>query len=173
MKSKITQAKNYSDFIKVCCFFKCKELYPNWDGYEKYIISSSLSHEELSKDYPECIKELSPFLLVSSEIGDIYRESINNDAKYNYKNKKTVDFEMLKNNLGYYDSSTIESTDPTNKKIELALNALTPRQKERLIMYYFQNKTLSEIANKTVSIQAVNQSIKTALKKIKKYLEKG
>lgn len=61
--------------------------------------------------------------------------------------------------------------DERCQKVRQALSSLKPLQKQRVIKYFFDNKTTYEIAEEEgCSHQAVCKSINGALKKLKKVL---
>lgn len=61
--------------------------------------------------------------------------------------------------------------DEQCQKVRQALSSLKPLQKQRVIKYFFDNKTTYEIAEEEgCSHQAVCKSISGALKKLKKVL---
>ena len=69
-----------------------------------------------------------------------------------------------------------ESVEEKERKeiILKALDVLTPVQKDRITLYYFKDWTYAQIGEKYgVSHWAISKSIRTAEKKMKKYLEKG
>ena len=57
------------------------------------------------------------------------------------------------------------------EELKEAINKLSEVQKRRIKLYYFENKTLEEIAKmEHTSHQAISKNIKLALKELKKYL---
>ena len=53
------------------------------------------------------------------------------------------------------------------------LDCLTPKQRERIISYYFEGMNIYEIADReNTSFQAVSQSIEGAVKKLRKFFSK-
>ena len=60
-----------------------------------------------------------------------------------------------------------------NRKLKDAINSLSELQKRRIKMYYFENMTQQEIADKEgVSLRAVQYTLNDALKELKKIFEK-
>ena len=58
------------------------------------------------------------------------------------------------------------------KQVQAAIAQLKPIQRERLIKYFFEGKTLLQIAaEEGKSYSTVYESYQTALKKLKKYLK--
>ena len=57
------------------------------------------------------------------------------------------------------------------EELKEAINKLSDVQRRRIKLYYFENKTLEEIAKiEHTSHQAISKNIKLALKELKKYL---
>ena len=60
-----------------------------------------------------------------------------------------------------------------NKKLKDAINSLSELQKRRIKMYYFENKTLKEIAEiEKCAIMSVKDSLNNAINKLGKKLKK-
>ena len=58
------------------------------------------------------------------------------------------------------------------ERLHKEMDKLSPKQRSRLIYYYFHKKTFVEIAEiEGCSLQAVHRSIESAKKKLKKFLE--
>ena len=63
-----------------------------------------------------------------------------------------------------------EQDSVTKADIEAALKMCTPIQRKRLIQHYFQGYSFTEIAKMDgCAVMSVTESIKSGLKKIKKY----
>lgn len=91
--SNITNLKNYSSFVKECRFFYCQTVFDgDWDGREKFIVSSDTTENELWMKYPEIMKALSPYMFCNDACGDIYAESLKNINKFRKRSSNTIDF---------------------------------------------------------------------------------
>ena len=91
--SNITNLKNYSSFVKECRFFYCQTVFDgDWDGREKFIVSSDTTENELWMKYPEIMKALSPYMFCNAACGDIYAESLKNINKFRKRSSNTIDF---------------------------------------------------------------------------------
>ena len=99
------------------------------------------------------------------------------------KNQYSLDFENNEKSLNEYviDKKTktpleyvVESESKTNlsKDIDNLISSgyITDKQKEQIILYYFNNNTLAQIGKKfSISREAVRQNIKRAFESIRKY----
>ena len=99
------------------------------------------------------------------------------------KNQYSLDFENNEKSLNEYvvDKKTktpleyvVESESKNNlsKDIDNLISSgyITDKQKEQIILYYFNNNTLAQIGKKfSISREAVRQNIKRAFESIRKY----
>ena len=73
------------------------------------------------------------------------------------------------------DKDSVESQVIANiesKALQMAMNALSDEQRERVILYYFYGKSEAEIAQiLDVSQSSISRSLKVCLKKLKEILE--
>lgn len=133
--SNITNLKNYSSFVKECRFFYCQTVFDgDWDGREKFIVSSDTTENELWMKYPEIMKALSPYMFCNAACGDIYAESLKNINKFRKRSSNTIDFgaiEVLE------DQMDIEAPELGIRLIlSEGLSVCTPLQRERIQKYY-------------------------------------
>lgn len=171
---KITLTKNYSEFVKECKFFDCRNdkfVYTDWVGDADYIIATDLSEEDLIRKYPECVKALSPYILVSSAIGDVFTESRNNNLKHDYRMKGTYSIDLMEEYLVYGEHG-MSSDSELSDEIRDALKSLTKVQRERFLLNVLDGRTYEEIGGSKVSPQAIKKSIDQAKEKLKKFLSK-
>ena len=70
------------------------------------------------------------------------------------------------------DVEEIVETNTTNKQLKKAINCLTEVQKRRIKLYYFEDKTVEEIAKlEKTSHQAVSETIRKGIVNIRKFLK--
>ncbi|MCI6157874.1 MAG: hypothetical protein MR660_07315 [Peptoniphilaceae bacterium] len=165
--SNITKLKNYASFVQECCFFFCQSIYEgDWDGREKYIVSSDTPEEELRKKYPEIMKALSPYLFCNAACGDIYSESLKNIDKFKKRSSNTIEFGSIE----VVEDQIIAEKPELEMKlmIEEGLSVCTPLQRVRIKQYYIEGMTLSQIA-RGKNISSVQQSIDAGIRKMKKF----
>ena len=139
--SNITNLKNYSSFVKECRFFYCQTVFDgDWDGREKFIVSSDTTENELWMKYPEIMKALSPYMFCNAACGDIYAESLKNINKFRKRSSNTIDFgaiEVLE------DQMDIEAPELGIRLIlSEGLSVCTPLQRERIQKYYIEGMSL-------------------------------
>lgn len=76
---------------------------------------------------------------------------------------------------GYIQTDNVESqveTKMQNEELYLAINQLSDVQKRRIKMYYFEDKTLQEIAKiENVHFTTIKESIDSGIKKLKNLLK--
>ena len=116
---------------------------------------------------------------VSKEIHDIFDESELIDIKQMNEYDRHIEHSVLLDSTLYNKSINKEYNleEEVERKIIYenlhdAISTLSDIQRRRIILYYFENKTLSEIANiENCSIGAIKKSIDLAIKGIKKVLK--
>ena len=163
----ITKAKNYSAFVKECRFFFCQSIFEgDWDGKEKYIVSSDTPERVLWEKYPEIMKALSPYLFCNAACGDIYAESLRNIDKFRKRGTNTISFGAVE----VIEDQICSEAPEMELQLLIAegLSACTPLQRERIQKYYLEGMTLSQIAGGR-NISNVQQSIEAGIRKIKKH----
>lgn len=70
------------------------------------------------------------------------------------------------------DVEEIVETNTTNKQLKKAINCLSEIQKRRIKLYYFEDKTVEEIAKlEKTSHQAVSETIRKGIVNIRKFLK--
>ena len=135
--------------------------YPGYTGEEKWAIITDLTEEELIEKYEEIISSYRPFIVLSSMFGSVRADFIRNEDKFSKRAKRSISI---------FDFS--EETEEHHP--EIAANDLEeePIQRERLIKYFFEGKSLLQIAaEEGKSYSTVYESYQAALKKLKKIFE--
>ena len=166
-------------FKYVCKVINLSYEYPGYTGKEKWAIITDLTEEELSEKYDEIISSYRPFILLSSLFGSVRADFIRNEDKFSKRAKRSIsifDFseeieehhlDVAANDLEV-DAFSYESSE----QVQAAIAQLKSIQRERLIKYFFEGKTLLQIAaEEGKSYSTVYESYQTALKKLKKYLK--
>lgn len=153
-------------------------------GTNKWAIITSLSEDELMDKYSDLLKGYMPFLLLSVEQGNAFKEFFMNEDKFikrQVNNEYIFGFdEMMMERIhseiavpDYWDY--IEEYNAREAIYDLlmeALDNLTVIQRRRLIKYIVCGKTLREIAEEeNVNYTKIDRSVKTAIKKIKDFFE--
>ena len=104
-----------------------------------------------------------------------FRKTINNQKK---SDERHIDFRSVENAekeaIIIHSAKSIEEIifeDEKKEQLHLALSSLTKIQRRRIMLYYFDEFNLEEIAiTENVSIAVVQRSIKKAEKNITKFI---
>lgn len=166
-------------FKKDCKVISLKYEYPGYTGIEQWAIITNLSEEELNIRYSKQITPLKPFIVLSASFGEVRREYKRNEDKYHKRSCRSIDpfdydDELIAVHhpelvIDTFDEYIIQSEEC--ERIRTALTQLEPKQKERIVKYFFDGLSTSEIAKEeNTSRQAVLKSINAAIKKLKKTL---
>ena len=117
------------------------------------------------------------------ELNKEFERQLKQDKTYH---ARTVSLEYLNQKYGFELADTSLSEDEIerieqqelekeefNKKLREAIDKLTDKQRKVIYMYFWENKTIREIAKELgVYFTTVEESYQSALKKIKKILKK-
>ena len=117
------------------------------------------------------------------ELNKEFERQLKKDKTYH---ARTVSLEYLNQKYGFELADTSLSEDEIelieqqelekeefNKKLHEAIDKLTEKQRKVIYMYFWENKTIREIAKELgVYFTTVEESYQSALKKIKKFLKK-
>lgn len=117
------------------------------------------------------------------ELNKEFERQLKQDKTYH---ARTVSLEHLNQKYGFELADTSLSEDEQeiieqqelekeefNKKLHEAIDKLTEKQRKVIYMYFWENKTIREIAKELgVYFTTVEESYQSALKKIKKFLKK-
>ena len=118
------------------------------------------------------------------EISDIIIEALNNEKRKEKRQKNEFDRHIEHSEIFENKLAARVMDKPLNieeqfenklisKKIRDAISSLSNVQKRRINMYYFENMTQQEIADKEgVSLRAVQYTLNDALEELKKIFEK-
>ncbi len=179
---KVKKIISQKGFYYICT----KVLYPDFVGPEYIIVSDD---PDITVKHPKT----NGMIIVSVEkfasMAKAYNRYYKNDVKhlrrtersyeeYGYSEKCVKDENgEVHSNLPDVDLHPVEEAveeKERNETILKALDTLTTIQKDRISLYYFKDWTYAQIGEKYgVSHWAISKSIRTAEKKMKKYLEKG
>ena len=138
-----------------------------------------LTEEELIEKYEEIISSYRPFIVLSSMFGSVRADFIRNEDKFSKRAKRSIsifDFsEETEEHHPEIAANDLEEEAISNEMAEQVRDAiaqLKPIQRERLIKYFFEGKSLLQIAaEEGKSYSTVYESYQAALKKLKKIFE--
>lgn len=174
---RISSLENYDSFKKVCKFFRLEDEYPGWTGDEKYGIMTDFSEDELLEEFPVIMKALSPYIILNKDYENVWRESISNEKKFEYR-RCNCDCPFGVDEETEYHHESLIGTDFAEAFAEAdslreAMSYLTEIQRSRIEKYYFLGMTCREIRDsegKGATSRAILYSIQASLKKMKKIL---
>lgn len=180
--------ENVLDIIKKRGFYfiRTKVLYPDFVGPEYIIVTDDV---DIVKKHPKMagmiIVSISKFESMAEEYNRYYANEVKHirriersytDEGYTEDGVEDENGEVH-SNLPDVDLHPVEDEVEEKERKETilkALDVLTPIQKDRITLYYFKDWTYAQIGEKYgVSHWAISKSIRTAEKKMKKFLEKG
>lgn len=159
----------------------------------KYAIASKHPQWKMEKRFEESLDQFRPYIFLTGKEYAAILESQQNDDKFHKRDVNNHD------GFGFTDelteimhdcekvnadpepdvlSAIIEAeekarTEKYESELPAAMDKLTSIQRRRVEMYFYDNKTLREIAEiENVDIRAVWESIEGALNRMKKYFKK-
>lgn len=185
MKNKIiiVDPTLFSAFKKDCKVLSLAKEYPGYSGYDKYLILTDLTKEELIQKYNMVLKNYEPYLIDSmrlyTPISD-YNKNEDKFSKRNIRNTVSIDDEYSNKKLtnlsieNIVESAVTETNSEVEKLVLKALKTLTETEKHRLLLWGLHKLTEEEIAYKEGSSQqAVSKSLKQARKKFENFFSGG
>ena len=154
--------------------------YPGFTGETSWAVITDLLQEELEQLFGNQLKAYIPYLSMSLEEGEIFADYNRNEDKHSKRQLRSgeafgyeegtseaVHEEMVTDTL--LDDVLIELDI---KKLMECMDQLPEVQRRRVELYYLQDMTLAEVAAaEGVNVNAVNKSIKAALKALKEAME--
>ena len=181
--TKFTLTEQEDLFAKDCKLINLQYEYSGYTGTEKWAIVTELSENELKSKYPDVIRRYTPFVLLSVAQGKVITEYQNAEAKERMRKLRyghpfdinDGEFEEHHPEL-FVEDDTVEQLCLEEEKqyIKKAIDKLTDIQKRRIVAYYFEDKSIREIATaEGVNFSKVDRSINLALKKLKIFLSEG
>ena len=187
MKKEITIVDNalFAEFKKDCKILSLAKEYPGYVGYEKYMILTDLTKDELNQKYSVLLNNYKPYMIGSSQLYSPIADYEKNEDKFEKRNARNtisicVDedadntFESLQ--VGDYLTELSEQQDADEKRrlIHTALGTLTDSQRRRLLMWAIDGMTEEERAMREGSSQqAISKNLDKARKKIELIFSKG
>ena len=190
---KLTLTKQEELFAKDCKLINLRYEYYGYTGTEKWAIVTELAEEELWAKYPDVIGRYTPFILLSMAQGEVIKESNSNNDKYAKRAKRTLDAygyeddiseqfhsELITPFVAPFEKAEEERLEIEKEqlrrmeieKVKKVLAMMKPVQKERLCKVVLLGLSSRKIAQEEgINYNAVDKSIKAAIKNFKKYYE--
>ena len=166
-------------FQEECEVINLKYEYDGYNGDISWAIISNLTEDEILEKYRSIIGDYMPFIILPSAFGEVRDEYRRNEKKFQMRAIRKHDFynfvdseiELHHAELVTDDLEEAFFKSEKEQALRKAIQLLKPIQKERLIKYYFEGKSSRQIAKEEgVAYSAVDNSIATALKNLRKFL---
>lgn len=179
MKDNNTYIKNNSnekDYIVI----NLRHEYPNYTGIESWAIVTDMTETELVNKYSDEIKEYVPYIILTTSFFNARNDFQKNENKHRMRQIRNVDVwcyddevvfnkhpELIEDSLDTAIDRIIEV-----RNLRSAIAKLNPKQRERIIKYFFYGISTRKIAKQEgVSYSAVDKTIACAIKKLKNFLK--
>lgn len=187
MNNNIFTAQNEQFYID-CEVIETKYEYPQYTGVEKWIIITDLTEEELNSKYAEQIKPLRPFIILARSFGEVRDDFRRNEKKHYMRSVRSCSiYDFSEETEEHHPEIVTYSLEEeillreeellNSERLEMvqdAISHLKQIQRERLIKFFFEGKSMREIAEEEgVNHSTVSKSINAAINKLKKFIEKG
>jgi hypothetical protein len=187
MKKEITIVDNalFAEFKKDCKVLTLAKEYPGYVGYEKYMILTDLSKEDLIRKYGTLLNNYEPYIVASMLLYSPIADYEKNEDKFEKRHvRNTVSIEVDSDDEQTFLSLQVEDYLTTSldecckeeirRRVLSALRKLPDIQRRRLILWVENEQSLTKIAKiERVSIPTVYKSIECAKKNFKKYFGLG
>ena len=153
--------------------------YPQYNEAVGFGIITDMTEPELESKYGDDLNRYRPYIILNSDFGIERYKYQRNEKKFQMRIARKHDFYNFEDGeIELYHAELV--TDDLEKQfvkseeeqaLQNAIRRLKPIQKERLIKYYYEEKTLRQIADEEgVSHQVILKSISAALENLKKFL---
>lgn len=184
-RDNVGEVNEKKDFWDVCKPINLEKEYRDYVGKEKWAIITSLSENELLKEYPDEIQNYTPYILLTDEQGKVILDNKRETYRKIKQSKKYEDPygyvsgiteihhpEISEPDFSHYREEKINREIERDQEIVLmhqAIGSLTERQYKYLIERYVKNKSNREIAkSEGIAHQIVDRQIFRIIKKFKK-----
>lgn len=166
-------------FAKDCKVINLKYEYPGFSEKTQWAIITDLTESEINTKYAGFIEKYMPYIVLTPEQGQTIHKFNQNEHKHEMRSKLFQDQYNATDELSgfFHPEMTVDNLfEKVNlriwtEKLRIAIARLTPIQQRRVYAYYFQGKTMREIAeDEGVGFTKIQKSIAAAVEKLKKYL---
>lgn len=156
-------------FIQECKLINLNYEYPGYTGEEKWAIISDLTEEDIMRKYAELIQPYSPFLLLNSSFGEIRKNYIRNEKKHQMRAIRSIHiFDVDEEFEEHHPEVATQSYEDEYEyqveieKIHQAIQKLKPIQKERIIKFFFEDKSNS--SGRPMEGQVITHALKKLIR---------
>lgn len=154
--------------------------YGAYIGEIRFAIATDLTEEELRATFGDEISKYEPFILITTEMGEIMTEANNNEAKHRMRSCEGYEVQLF--DCFGTDNEIDESEEDEGSEelilhrkelVTAAISRLTPNQRECVSAYFFDKKSKNEIAaEKDCTPANVRTTIRRSLIKMRSFIEK-
>lgn len=180
-KYKIVSVQKNTEGKKRKHFIAVQLRYEYWDYTDeyRYCIYTRLPKAVLLSMYGEELKKYEPYIILDWECYKVRMDFVRNDEKFKKRRQRTEGLYGYEDGVTECIHSVLQVSDvmeTVSIRIEVhrlaeALNQLTQVQKHRVIAHFIEGKSSRTIAaEEGVNYSKVDNSIKAALKKLRKIL---
>ena len=154
--------------------------YPGMTGGVTWAVITDLPQNELEDKYGAQLSGYRPYVIMTSEQGEAFREYDRNENKHDMRSIRHHDVFGYEEGLTEYLNSVFSSNEPEDaviaKSEEAAfmkiLDKLPDAQRRRCILHFCNGLSEAEIARaEGVSRPMITKSLKQAIEKLKIYLK--
>lgn len=155
--------------------------YPGMTGGVKWAVVTDLDQATLMEKYGKELSPYAPFVLMTMEQGEAFREYDRNENKHDMRRMRHHDFWEYEEGTTEYCNSVFSTEEPEDEVIKRldsmalikALDKLPEKQRRRCKLYFLMGLGEDEIAKlEGVSHQMVSLSINAALVRLRKIIKK-
>ena len=165
-------------FQKECKVINLKYEYDGYIGNEQWAIISELTENEILEKYRPIVGGYMPFIVLTPAFGDVRDDFQRNEKKHHMRSIRghcyafDEDFENHHSEFAYRTFEEDVLQEEQRQVLLKAISRLTSIQKRYLKKYFFDGKSLRQIAaEEGKSYATVYESYESALKKLKKFLK--
>jgi len=154
--------------------------YPDFVGDIKLAIVTDLDEEVLEKRFGAEIEQYKPFILLTTLAGEVFKTHKRNESKFEKRSQLYETLYAYEEGITelFHDELMVDTLFESiqekldKKRIASALKKLTEVQRRRVIMYFFEDFTIRNIAEiEGVDKRAIQDSINAAIRKLKGIIE--
>ena len=155
--------------------------YPGMTGGVKWAVITDLEQTVLEERYGDELKAYKPYVLMTVEQGEAFKEYDRNENKHDMRRMRHHDFWGYEEGTTEYCNSVFSTEEPEDEVIKRldsmalikALDKLPEKQRRRCKLYFLMGLGEDEIAKlEGVSHQMVSLSINAALVRLRKIIKK-
>ncbi|SDB03935.1 sigma-70 family RNA polymerase sigma factor [Butyrivibrio sp. INlla16] len=171
---------NIEKFNEECSVVNLGFEYPGMTGGVKWAVITDLDKSVLEERYGDALMPYKPYVIMSVEQGQAFREYELNEKKHDMRQLRHHDYQGYEEGTTEYMHSVFSSDEPEDmviSKMEYevlreTIDKLPEKQKKRCKLYFYYGFSEAEIARiEGVSQKNISTALSAAIKNLKKVLE--